>query len=155
MFSRIHAFIRYIRNTNALEVRYMTKVKYIVLLVFILPFIGSDRLRAQSTPLEEKIQSYKWTVLHGDGTEFYRENIWAWLEEMKDGNLDADQTYATDKDGNVKPISEISIRLRPPSSALIFSCFVAGKRSKNRPQQNQAKHGRLPPLPLCIFASHF
>jgi hypothetical protein len=94
-------------NANVLEVRYMLRAKYIFILIFILSFTSAERLRAQSTPFEEKIQSYKWTVLYGDGTNFYRENIWAWLEEMKNGNLDADQTHATDIDGNVKPISEI------------------------------------------------
>ncbi len=85
----------------------MSKLKVGVLWLLILMLWGVSAAWGQQTPRYEKIQWYMWKVLEGGGTNFYCENIWVWLEKIKAGELDAENTYFVDVDDKSKPIEEI------------------------------------------------
>jgi len=85
----------------------MSKLKVGVLWLLIPMLMGVSTAWGQQTPRDKKIQWYMWKVLEGGGTNFYCENIWVWLEKIKAGELDAENTYFVDVDDKSKPIEEI------------------------------------------------
>ncbi|MBN1779888.1 hypothetical protein JW948_02085 [bacterium] len=71
----------------------------------IILIIAMTSLQAQNTVFEAHKQKYLST--NGAGLFYFSEKVWAWLENIKNGNLNGATTYEYDLDGVYKPINNI------------------------------------------------
>lgn len=87
-------------------VLHSTAKTYLVFL-FLFLCMGNLKIFAQDTPFDRKVARYEWRVLQEDGCQFFHENIWAWLEAIKAGDMDPETDHVYDIDDTYKPLGDV------------------------------------------------
>ncbi len=75
------------------------------LFLFVLILLGCFTATRAQTVFDQKRQEYLNT--NGSNLRGFHERIWAWLENIKTGQINGDTYIVTDVDGNPKPVNQI------------------------------------------------